>query len=226
MVANPVVQRLKSDISAVESKISELSSRVGVNHPEYISLQQQLAGLRQRADGELKVISSSLSSASNASQQREASARNALDKQKNLVLAMKQQNNELALLAGDVESAKRAYDNAMLRVSQTRLEAEIDQTNINVLNPATVPIDPSRPQLALNMILALVLGLCIAPGFAVLREISDRRVRDADDVNELYGLPVIGELPAGRRLRFLDLRVKSAQVGYARPQLENARSPA
>jgi polysaccharide biosynthesis transport protein len=226
MVANPVIQRLKADISAAESKLNDASSRLGVNHPEYINLQQQLASLRKRADAEMSVIAGSVSSASNASQQREASLRDAVAAQKASVLALKRQNNELAVLTRDVESAQRAYDTATQRVSQTRLEAQIDQTNVAVLNPAIEPLDPSRPRVALNMALALILGACLAPGLAILRELADRRVRGVSDVQDLYGLPVIGELPAGKRLHLLGFRFKQQRLGYGSPQLQHARSRA
>jgi polysaccharide biosynthesis transport protein len=199
VLASPVVQRLKADLSVAEARLTDLSSRLGVNHPEYQNVQAQVRALRSKMDAETSAIANSMRSASSASQQREGALREAVSQQKARVLALKQQNNELAVLSRDVESAQRAYDTAMQRVSQTRLEAQINQTNVAIVNPAVAPIDPSRPRILLNVALAIVLGACLAPGIAILREAADRRLRSISDLEDLYALPVLCDLPSHRR---------------------------
>jgi len=75
-----------------------------------------------------------------------------------------------------------------------RLESEIDQTDIAVLNPAVPPLKPAYPLLALNLALAAVLGLALGAGGALLAETSNRRVRARSDLAELCGVPVLAEL--------------------------------
>jgi chain length determinant protein EpsF len=203
VVANPVIQRLKADISNAETRLNDLGTRLGANHPDYQAAQEQVASLRKRLDTEIFVISSSIRSASSASQEREAALRQAVADQKSRVMALKQQGNELAVLMRDVDSAQRAYDSALQRVSQTRLEAQVDQTNVAIVSPALEPLLPSRPRVLLNMLLAVVIGLGLAPALAVMREMSDRRVRSRDDVRIAFGIPVLGELP----------RPSSARIG-------------
>jgi polysaccharide biosynthesis transport protein len=201
VVANPVVQRLKADIAVAETRLNELSTRLGANHPEYQAVQDQIAGLRKRLDAEVSVIASSVRSASSAASEREAALRQAVADQKSRVMALKQQGNELAVLMRDVDSAQRAYDTALQRVSQTRLEAQVDQTNVAIVSPAFEPLLPSRPRVLLNMLLAVVIGLGLAPAIAVIREMADRRIRSRDDIRTLFAIPVLGETPSPNRLR-------------------------
>jgi capsular exopolysaccharide synthesis family protein len=58
--------------------------------------------------------------------------------------------------------------------------------------PAVVPTSPSSPRVLLDLLAALVLGLVLGYGVAWLREALDTRVRDAGELAEVTGLPLIG----------------------------------
>jgi capsular polysaccharide biosynthesis protein len=52
--------------------------------------------------------------------------------------------------------------------------------------------------------IASLFGGILSVGAAVARELSDRRLRNADDAVRVFGLPVLARLPApGRRFDFL-----------------------
>jgi capsular polysaccharide biosynthesis protein len=94
-----------------------------------------------------------------------------------------------------VESLQRNYDQIIQRMNQTDMEGQNTQTNIALLTPATEPVEPSGPRLLLNILLSVFLGAGLAVGFAVVREIMDRRVRTLEDISSQIGLPVLGILP-------------------------------
>jgi capsular polysaccharide biosynthesis protein len=97
------------------------------------------------------------------------------------------------MLARDVDSAQKIYDMALLRVNQMSMEGRLDQSSVAILSAAAVPPFPASPKLGLNIALALVLGVLLGVGLALLRELRDRRARSAFDLNDL-GLPVLCEL--------------------------------
>jgi succinoglycan biosynthesis transport protein ExoP len=63
---------------------------------------------------------------------------------------------------------------------------------ISTVRSATVPTDPSSPNLKLNLALGLVVGLALGVGLAVVRELLDTRVRSAADVEAVTDAPVLG----------------------------------
>lgn len=65
---------------------------------------------------------------------------------------------------------------------------------VSVVRPATAPTAPSSPNIKLGLALGLLLGLVLGVGSAVLREVLDTRVRDADDVARVTDKPVIGAI--------------------------------
>src|SRR6185503_1330224 len=59
VVANPLVSTLKGQLLAAESKLHEMSTRLGPNHPDYIQQQAEVQALRERVGQEThRVIAS------------------------------------------------------------------------------------------------------------------------------------------------------------------------
>jgi len=200
VLSNPVVQGLKANLTQLEAKQNELSSKVGKNHPSYLSTVAEIDGVKRKLIDEMKTISSTLGSAASLAQRREDQVRGSLNAQRGKVLEMKKVRDDLTVLMREVENSQRAYDGAQGRMTQTKLESQSGQTNVMVINEAVEPIEHSSPKIILNTILSIILGSMLAVGFALLREMSDRIVRSESDLAETLGLPVLGVLGnVGRR---------------------------
>ena len=60
---------------------------------------------------------------------------------------------------------------------------------------AVLPSTPIFPELRTSLIVGGVLGFGVGIAFALMRTVSDRRIRSADDVESRTGLPVVGTIP-------------------------------
>jgi chain length determinant protein EpsF len=207
VVNNPALTGLRSDITRAEARLQELTSRLGDNHPQVIEARANIASLRTRLDAETRRVTGTFDVTNTINRQREAEIRSALEAQRARVLKLRSAREEGAVLIRDVESAQRSYDAVLARLSQTSLESHSTQTNAYVLTPAVPPNKPSSPKVVLNVALAIVIGLFLAIGAAIFLEIADRRIRTADEVSELVGLPLLGILPRpGGKGRFVGRR--------------------
>ncbi len=96
---------------------------------------------------------------------------------------------------------ERAYDAMAQRVNQTSVESANTQTNVAVIKRASAPTTASFPRLGLNLAASLLAGLILAVGTALVRELFDRRMRNAEDVIVELKQPLLVTLPissAGR----------------------------
>ena len=194
ILANSLIQGLKSQLVQAETRLNEVSQRLGVNHPQYQAAQSDVANIRDLIRVEIAKTSSSVGQTARVSQQKEAEIQASLEQQKERVLKLKSQHDEMAVLEREVESAQRIYDSALQRFGQTNMESQSSQTNIAVLNPAIAPLKHSSPKILLNIVLSIFLGALLGIGFALVAEMFDRRVRSADDLKRLLDMPVLGEL--------------------------------
>lgn len=195
VLSNPVINQLKADISRAEAQLKLLGARLGDAHPQVVEAKASLGELRNRLDLETKRVTGGVGVTSTINNQREAQLRAALDAQRSQVLRMKGVRDEGQVLQRELESAQRTYDAVQTRLAQSSLESQTTQSNVNVLTQAVAPLQPSSPNLPLNVALAVFLGGLLAVGTALLLELMDRRVRSVDDVIAALDLPVIGVLP-------------------------------
>jgi len=203
VVNNPALSGLRGDITRAEARFQELTSRLGDNHPQVIEARANIASLRTRLETETRRVTGTLGVTNTINRQREAEIRGALEAQRARVLRLRTAREEGAVLIRDIENAQRAYEAVLARLNQTSLESQTTQSNAYVLAQAVPPIVPSSPKIARNALLAIVIGLVLAIGAAMLLEFVDRRVRTIDEVSELVGLPLLGVLPGpGGKGRF------------------------
>ncbi|WP_395703418.1 chain length determinant protein EpsF [Aquabacterium sp.] len=195
VLGNALIGSMKAELARSEARLQELGARYGDNHPQVIEAKASIAEQRARLDAEIKRVSAGIGVTSTINRQREAQTRAELEAQRAKVLRMKQVRDEGAVIARDVENAQRIYDSLQVRYSQSNLESQTTQGNINVLTPAVPPIKASSPRLVLNLLVALFLGTLLAIGACVLLEFRNRRVRSTTDITEALGLSVLGVLP-------------------------------
>lgn len=194
VVNNQLIQNLKSELARAEAKLGNLAERVGKNYPEYQRTEAEVSSLRSELKSEIGVTRQSLNNSLSAARQQEGAIRAALAAQKAKVLTLNAERDGGAVLAREVEGAQKLYDQALQRYGQTRMEGHAGQTEIAVLSAAVIPATPASPRVGLNMALAVALGTLLGIGLALLREMTDRRVRSAYDLVAVLGAPVLGVL--------------------------------
>ena len=215
---NANVSQLKADISRAEAQLQQLATRLGDKHPQVVEAKASLAELRSRLEAETRKVTGSVTVSANINRQRLAEVQRALQAQRDKVLKMKAVRDEGLVLLRDVENAQRSYDALLQRFTQTNLEGQTTQSNINLLTQATPPLEPSSPKILLNTLLSIFLGTLLAVGTALLLELMDRRVRNVDDVVEALGLPVLGLMPKpGSKLQLGAGRVSQMQQRLMAP---------
>jgi chain length determinant protein EpsF len=191
---NAVVQNLRVSLATAESRLADTSSRLGRNHPQYQAARAEVDKLRAELNATMGIISRSVGNNAEVLRQREAELRAAVAAQKTRVLELNRARDELGPLLKELETAQRAYDAASARFSQTRIEAQSEQSDVSVLNPAVAPTEPAGPRVLLNTLVAFLLGTVLGVGLALLLELLNRPVRSSSDMKDVLGIPVLGTI--------------------------------
>jgi chain length determinant protein EpsF len=189
---NPLIQNLKVGLASAEAKFAEVAQRLARNHPLYQSARAEVDKMRADLNTALGSVSRSVGNNAAVLRQREDELRSALAAQKVKVLELNRARDELGVLLKDMDSAQRAFDAASQRLSQTRIEASSEQSDISILNPAVPPMDPSGPRVLLNTLVSVLLGTVLGVGLGLLIEMFNRPIRSSGDLHELLGVPVLG----------------------------------
>jgi len=182
---NSMISNLKLNLTQAESTFSEISQRLGHNHPSYVGAKAEVEKLRAELNKHIRV-------ATNTAINQESAIRAALEEQKAKVLTLNRARDDLLPLIKDVEGAQQAYNTAMQRLNQTSLEGQSNLSSVSILDTAKIPDIPDSPKVLLNMALSVILGTLLGLGFGLLAEMVDRRVRSAEDLVDILQVPVLG----------------------------------
>ena len=204
VLSNGYITTVKTALQAAEGRLEEQSQVMGTNHPVYQRTAAEVQGLRERLAAETKKVIASLGNTAEQSRKRENELKAAYDAQQDRIMKVKDARVELAVMTRDVDNAQRAYDGALARFSQMKLESRARQTNLAMLTPAIEPVKPAQPKVGMIIALAVILGGLLAAGVVYLLEMIDRRVRSRSDLESKLALPTLGRLskwqPTGGRL--------------------------
>tara|TARA_R110001599_G_scaffold171353_1_gene362375 strand:+ start:404006 stop:405412 length:1407 start_codon:yes stop_codon:yes gene_type:complete len=214
VMSSPVIQSLKGELLAAQTRFADISQRLSTNHPQYKSAKAEVDKLRTNLNQQIGQASASIRSNATIQRQREAEIRAALAAQREKVMNLNLSRDELKLLQNEVDAAQRAYEAASNRYTDTRLQAHSTQSDIAVLNQAVPPLLPTGPNAKLLLLLSFFLGSMLGLGLAIVMEILDRRLRSQRDLLEILNAPVLGVIK----------REKTSQprLGFFHPSLQNA----
>ncbi len=195
VLQSPVIANLKAELAKAEARRHEIGQTLGRNYPDYKDVESEIAGLRERIAQESARIAASLGNTAQVDVRREGDVKAALEAQKQRILGLRQQRDQVIDLQNDVTTAQHNLDAVTARLAQSSLESQTRQTNIALLAPALEPLQPSSPRFVVNLLLACVVGAVVAVGGALLSEMGDRRVRQSEELAPLLGIPLIGRIP-------------------------------
>lgn len=101
----------------------------------------------------------------------------------------------LSVEGSDPEEAADIANAMAANVSEVAREV-MNVQSVNIVDEAAAPDQPSGPNRLMYVAVSFLAGLFVAVAIVVLLDMLNTKVRSAEDVEELLGVPVIGRIPA------------------------------
>lgn len=132
---------------------------------------------------------------------------------------------ELARLQQEVDNNQALYNSFLQQSAAAQIAEAFENAKLSgrfsVLEPANLPRAPGKPNRVLLVVLAFLVGGLIGIGTVLVVEQHDQSMKNAEDVENLLGLPVLGAIP---RVEDLDRSSRRARpIATSAPGLPAAR---
>jgi polysaccharide biosynthesis transport protein len=195
ILENKVIQDLKQTLNQLDAQYTKLLETYKPEYPEMVRLRKQVASVQKRLDGETQKVINGIRNEYESSRRKEALIRAAFEEQKTRVMTMKEQSIQYNILKREADTNRELYRDLLQRMKQAGVSAGITASNIKVIDPAEVPRGPYKPNVRMNLLLAMVVGLFLGVGLAFFFEYLDNTIKTPEDVEQLIRLPSFGMVP-------------------------------
>jgi Mrp family chromosome partitioning ATPase len=110
--------------------------------------------------------------------------------------------HQLKALAGRTDPSSVAAASIILsQLAQVRAELISGASPLSVVTPAQTPTTPASPHPIRDALIGIFVGLALAVLLVVLRDRLDHHIRAIEEVEAIYGAPVLGVVPFGKGWR-------------------------
>ena len=195
VINSPLIQQLKVELSTQESALSEMLKKLRDKHPNIIALRSQIGSVQSRIRAEIRKIMTSMTNAFELARAQEEELTAALEAQKREALELDQKAIAYGILAREVESDKRVYNELLQRTKETNVTEKLETNTIRVIDRATAPTSPIAPKKKLNILLAMIVGAVLGTGLAFFFEYLDNSIKTPEDIKHYLEIPFLGFIP-------------------------------
>jgi succinoglycan biosynthesis transport protein ExoP len=198
LIQDQNIQNLLQAYLVADQAVSKLKARnVGEAHPDLLAAVENRSKIKEQLDAQLRGYESAL----------EISYKEAEARVSELTTQLKRARGEQIDSARDrmrpFEEAKQKLEDDTRLLSHLKLtlgQREIDfqvpkRQPIEILNTAEEARRPSKPKMFLNVAFALLFGLVLGVGTAVLVEYFDTSFRTVSEIENRLQRPVLGVVP-------------------------------
>jgi len=103
------------------------------------------------------------------------------------ILEIQVSNTDPALAASIANKMAEEFSKAVIEIKKV--------DSVSIVDTAVTPDKPVKPNKALNVLIAFVVGLMASVGLVFLLEYLDNTIKTTSDVEKLLGIPVLGVIP-------------------------------
>ncbi len=194
------VESMRTQIKDYDITLSSLLQNYGVNHPEV----KQAQAARDDLMGKLGKAIDGIKKGTHAQYIVAKAKLNAMEEELRGVQTTEQVAQREKMLpfnrARQELDIQRAIMNALkARLAQEGITLKIPRTPVEIVDAAEESTRPVSPNLFLNVLLSLFVGLASGVGLAYFIEYLDTSIKTADDVERWVDLPVLGLIPQNVR---------------------------
>jgi capsular exopolysaccharide synthesis family protein len=192
-------QALRQQRATLQAEYSQKRVYMKPDHPEMQSLQSQIDELGRQISDATAQASAGRNNTLLAEYRGAMAAERALQARvsalKGDVLDLRGRSIRYNILQREVDTNRSLYDALLQRYKEIGVAGGVGTAPVSIVDRATVPGLPYKPNLFINLLFGLGFGLIAGFGGAIVLEFLNDKIRTREDVRNKLGLPCLGVVP-------------------------------
>jgi tyrosine-protein kinase Etk/Wzc len=183
----PVLISLAMDLSQLQAQRAALRSQYTELHPTIQAMDNKISKLKGKMRAEVGSLVDSMESQQKVLAQEVKVAERRLEK-------LPEAEKHLADLTRQAKVYQDTYSFMLEKKGELQVTKASQIGDIWVVEPANASPGFIKPRLKRNLLLAVIVGLVVGVGLAFFLEYLDDSVKNAEDIQSLVQLPVLGTI--------------------------------
>jgi polysaccharide biosynthesis transport protein len=196
---NNSVLPLRQELAKLQADYQQKREFMKPEHPEMLSLQSQIEELRRQIATQSSQASSGRINGLLADYRAAVSAEQSLQAKvaglKGDVLNLRGRSIQYTILQREVDTNRSLYDALLQRYKQIGVAGGVGMAPVSIVDRAEAPSLPFKPNLFLNLIVGLGLGLVAGVAGAVGLEFVNDTIKSREDIRKKLALSCLGTVP-------------------------------
>ena len=196
---NNSVLPLRQELAKLQGEYQQKRAFMKPEHPEMVSLQSQITELQKQIGAQVAQASSGRINGLRADYRGALSAEQSLQAKvarlKGDVLNLRGRSIQYTILQREVDTNRSLYDALLQRYKQIGVAGGVGMAPVSVVDRAQAPTLPFKPNLLINVLLGLGVGLVAGIAGAVGLEFVNDTIKTREDVRRKLSLACLGAVP-------------------------------
>jgi capsular exopolysaccharide synthesis family protein len=203
---------LRTERARLQAEYQEKLSTYRPDYPDMVRIRSRIESIESAISREAGTVSggqtTSLAAQYRAAAAEERALQARVSQLKGSVLTDRGNRIQYNIFEREVDTNRSMYDALLQRYREVGVAGGVGTSNVSVVDRAEAPGAPYKPNLMLNVLVGLALGLIGGIGAALLLEFLNDTIKTPDDVREKLRLPSLGVIPKKKGVEAISEELK------------------
>jgi len=192
---NQMIGELKQEYARLRSEYEKLSVTFHDQYPSVLALKSRMKSVEKQIQIEENKILKAIRNQYETALKQYQTLKKRAEEQKQAAMELNERATQYKIMEREVETNKGIYQSLLQRSKEIESMVGVSASNIHVVDHARLPIMPFKPNVRLNLLLAMVVGLMGGVGLAFVMEYFTDTIVNPDELTERFRIPILGVLP-------------------------------
>jgi capsular exopolysaccharide synthesis family protein len=190
-----LIANLKDKYAELSSSYEDLKITFHDDYPKAKTLKARLDNIAALIKAEEIGIFMTIKNEYESAQEVVLAMEKRIELQKQMVLDLNDRATQYSIMAREVETNKIIYQSLLQRAKEIESMAGVSSSNIQIVNRADLPLLAVKPNVKLNLLLSIVIGIIGGIGCAFLAEYFADAVTNPNEISDRFQIPLLGTIP-------------------------------
>ena len=193
-----LIANLKDKYAELSSSYEDLKITFHDDYPKAKTLKARLDNIAALIKAEEIGIFMTIKNEYESAQEVVLAMEKRIELQKEMVLDLNDRATQYSIMAREVETNKVIYQSLLQRAKEIESMAGVSSSNIQIVNRADLPLLAVKPNVKLNLLLSIVIGILGGIGCAFLAEYFADAVTNPNEISDRFQIPLLGTIPQAK----------------------------